>query len=433
MRIPFLLLLALPALAQDDAELKQRLDAAEERIATLERERAAADRADIEKAVEAYLESAPPAPSASTPLAGYGPVPFRNGCGCGPSEVTGFYVRDEAGDFLLRLGGQIQVRLVGNEQEDSLGDPHVWGFEIPRAKLVLSGNLFGPEWTYKVQGNYDSDGGAFTLEDAWVTWYRSTWSVTAGQFKCPALREEIVDSAYQLAVERSVVNDALTSGERFQGVSVGYLRETWRLTGAFTDGDGTANTPALGGDTDYAFTFRGELLLDGDFAAFEDFTSFRGDAPGVLLGFNAHVQRAESGVPGPQPEVLLLAADASFEFGGGNFFVEGVWVQVEESGAGGTRDLFGVVTHGGWFLSDAIEVFGRYEYADLDRLGLSGDVSILTFGANRYFHRHRIKLTGDVGYAFDAVPVTTKYSGFREDVPFAKGQVVVRVQLQILF
>ena len=66
-------------------------------------------------------------------------------------------------------------------------------------------------------------------------------------------------------------------------------------------------------------------------------------------------------------------------------------------------------------------------------IGLAGDISILTVGANRYFRGHRIKLTGDVGYAFDAVPVTTRYSGFREDVPFAEGQVVVRVQLQILF
>ncbi len=437
-RIPIsLLLLAAAALADEAADentaLRERLAAAEQRIAKLEEEGAAKDRTTLETAVEEYLAGNPPAGGAAEPLAGYGAVPFRNGCGCTTTEAYGFFLRDGSGDFLLRLSGQLQLRYAINAQEDSLGDPSLAGFEIPRAKLALSGNLFGKQWTYKIQGNFDEDGGGFTLEDAWVTCYVGDWSFTAGQFKCPALREELVDSAYQLLVERSVVNDALTSGERLQGVAVGYIREKWKASVSFTDGDGSANTPVLGGDTDYAVTLRGELLLKGPFEIFEDFTSFRGDAPGILVAVNAHFQGAETGTPGSGTDAILLSFDASFEFGGANVFLEGIFMDVDEGGVGGTRSPFGFVVHGGYFVTEKLEVVLRYEYADLDPLVPPDTVNIVTVGANYYFQRNRIKLSGDFGYAFDAVPVTQKYTDYRRDTTFAEGQIVFRIQLQILF
>jgi hypothetical protein len=416
-----LLLLLASARADDAAEenrlLRERLAAAEQRIGALEQQRGAQQRAALQGDIETYLETA--RPETPAPLAGYD---------------NGLFVRDAAGNHLLRLNGQLQMRFAANEQEDSLGDPHVAGFEIPRAKLIATGHVLSPRWQYKLEGNFDLDDGVLTLQDAWVTYYAECgWSVTAGQFKCPVLREEKVDSMYQLAVDRSVVNDALTSGERLQGVAVGYAREAWRAWGAYTDGDGNVNTPVLAGDAEYAFTFRGELLLKGRFDLFEDFTSFRGDAPGILLAINAHFQRGESGQPGPEAEVFLLSFDASFEFGGANAMVEAIYVQLDPGGAGGVREMFGLVAQGGFFVTETVEVFVRYEYADLDPLGFSSNINIGTIGVTRYFDRHRIKLTGDIGYAFDAVPVTTKYSDFREDIPLASGQLVLRIQLQLLF
>jgi hypothetical protein len=60
-------------------------------------------------------------------------------------------------------------------------------------------------------------------------------------------------------------------------------------------------------------------------------------------------------------------------------------------------------------------------------------ISIATLGANWYVDGNRIKISGDFGYAFDAVPVTQKYTDYRRDTPFASGQIVVRIQLQVLF
>ncbi len=430
------LVLAAAAAAQDDSEenraLRERLAAAEQRIEKLEQDSATKDRAALETAVSDYLATARPESPDAAPLAGYGSVPFRNGCGCTTTDAMGFYVRDESGDFLLRLSGLAQIRYVLNDQDDSLGDPTLSGFEIPRAQLVASGNVFGRQWTYKLQGTFDVDGG-FRLDDAWITYYVSDWSFTAGQFRCPAIREEIVDSGYQLLVERSVVNDALTSGEPFQGVAMAYFRETWRLQGAFTDGDGTANTPVLIGDTDYALTFRGELLLKGTFDLFGDFTSFRGESPGIMLAMSAHTQGGETGTPGQGADVWLLSFDASFEFGGANLFFTGIFEQVDDGGVAGTRTPFGFVAQGGYFVTDRLEIVARYEFADLDPLVPPDKINVATIGANWYFHRHRVKLTGDFGYAFDAVPVTQKYTDYRRDVPFASGQIVLRIQLQLLF
>lgn len=406
--------------AEENKVLRDRLAAAEQRIDKLELDGAAKDRAALESAVTAYLQTMPGGAPGSAALAGYD---------------NGFFIRDPSGDFLLRLNGQLQMRFVANDQDDSLGDPHLYGFEIPRAKLVASGNVINPRWQYRIQGNYDIDGGGMTLEDAWVTYYAECgWSFTAGQFKCPVLREEKVDSMYQLCVERSVVNDALTSGERLTGVAVGYAKEAWRAWGAFTDGDSFPNMPALVADTDYAITFRGELLLKGDFARFETFTSFRGEAPGILLGLGLHTQQGESGTPGTEMVVYVVSVDVSFEFGGANLFLQGTWEEVDLGDIDGPRNPFGVVVHGGYFVTEELEIFGRYEYGDLDPQVPPDRINIMTVGANWYFDRNqRVKLTGDFGYAFDAVPVTQKYTDYRRDVPFATGQMVFRIQLQLLF
>ena len=187
------------------------------------------------------------------------------------------------------------------------------------------------------------------------------------------------------------------------------------------------------GDSDYAVTLRGELLLQGNFDIFRDFTSFRGDPKGIMIALNGHFQGGETGTPGQETDAILMSFDASFEFGGSNVFFEAIYMDVDQGGPSGARNPFGFVVHGGHFVTEKLEIVARYEYADLDPLVPPDTINILTVGANWYFHRNRLKLSGDFGYAFDAVPVTQQYTDYRRDVPFASGQIVVRIQLQLLF
>ncbi len=417
------LLLAAPPLVADEIDdLRARLEAAEEKIRVLEQAKAARpDASSLKEAIEDYLERGAAPAAAGDERAGYD---------------DGFVLRSADGRFLLRANGHFQVRFVSNHQEETLGDPERHGFENTRTKLLLTGHVWSPAWTYRIETDFDLDGGALTLRDAHLAYdFGNGWGVQVGQCKCPVLREERVDSAFQLAVERSNVNDVLTSGERFGGgVAVWYAARSWRAIGMFSDGDGTPNTPALAFDTEYAFTMRSEWLLRGAWSQFDDFTSFPGHAPALMVGFNAHTQRGESGTAAAEPEVVLFACDVNAEFDGANAFAEFVYVHLDPGGADGARELIGVVVHGGYFVHDAVELFGRYEWATLDDpTSFSDVISIATLGANWYVEGHRIKVTGDAGYAFEPVPAAGRYSGFRADTPFGAGQVVVRVQVQFRF
>src|SRR5690606_9243328 len=105
-----------------------------------------------------------------------------------------------------------------------------------RTKLIFDGHLFGKDLEYKLQGNFDRDGGAFELEDAYFTYQLGNgWGVTWGQFKLPFQWEELVSSSRQLAVERSYFNEVFTKG-RSQGIMLGYESDAFRWDAAFSDG-----------------------------------------------------------------------------------------------------------------------------------------------------------------------------------------------------
>lgn len=410
MRTLFFLLLLPAFLLADEAEMKARLDAAEKRIQQLEER----EGADLRDAVDEYLkESRPPE---------HCPAP-------GPTD--GFGWSDPERRFSIRVNGYAQLRTLYDNKDEALDDAHRWGFENTRTKLILTGTAGSPRLSWKVQGDFDVDGGEFELEDCWAQWdFGNGFFAMAGQMRCPIAREEKVDDNQQLCVDKSNVNDVFMSGEPFGGVTLTYGREQWRVWGAWSNGDGVTNSPALGEDTEYAFTFRGEFLVFGDWRQFADFTSFRGEERALLLGLGAHTQKSEFGTPATTMEVFMLTFDASLELGGANVFVQVLYANVER-GADPTRDLFGLVLQGGYFIAPKLELFGRYEYGDLDPVdGIASPISILTFGANYYIHGHDAKVSVDFGYGLQPVPAVGKYSGWRVDNPLADGQFVFRMQFQ---
>lgn len=397
-------------------DLKERLERAERRIDEMN----GRDAGNLDAAVREYLAGARSAEGGGTSSAGYD---------------DGFFLRSGDRRWSIVVNGQLQLRALYNNTDESLDDAHRWGFENTRSKLVFHGNAGDERLGYRIQGNFLPDGGRLTLEDCYVSWdFGNGLYVVAGQFKCPVLREEKVDSACQLAVERSNLNDVFTSGERFGGgVAATYTTGPIRLFGAFTDGDGTANSPALAADNDFAATFRGEWLVDGRFEAFDDFTSFPGEERSILVALNAHTQKGESGTTAVETLVVLVALDVSVELGGANLFGEFIYMNVDRTG-NRERGIFGFVAQGGYFVTRTIEIFARFEYGDLDDIDLPVDrLSVGTIGANWYWNGHQRKFTVDLSYGFDPVPAVGRYSGLRVDNPLADGQFVFRMQFQVLF
>ncbi|MFA7235747.1 MAG: hypothetical protein WC058_02690, partial [Phycisphaeraceae bacterium] len=267
-----------------------------------------------------------------------------------------------------------------------------------------------------------------------------------------------VDSRYQLAVERSLVADLFTV-DYTQGVQVSYTADQFRVLAMIHDGSYAANTDYNNGGTtgtiDVAFAGRVEFLAMGTWDQFKDFTTFTGDQMGLLLGAAIDYEKGEGeslGVVNDTPgDVLKWTIDASFEAPdayGFNAFaaVIGSHPQSRETLAGTANepDQFAVVVQAGVFIvPDKFDVFGRYEYIDLDDNTLSSfsvlsptaddPVNILTFGGNYYFHKHSAKFTMDVVWMLDnSIGIGTD-TGQGLVSTGEEDQVSIRGQFQLLF
>lgn len=362
-----------------------------------------------------------------------------------------FFLASPDGRFKLQLEGQLQFRYVWNYHDRS--DRYIGGFENTRTKLALRGHVFNRDLTYLVRGRFDRSGGGFGLEDAWVRYLlNNEWSVRAGQFKLPFGREELVSSARQLAVERSLINESLNLG-RSQGVELTYANHTSRLSFAVSDAGqdqvggfaivGTtspANSPALqAGFAEYAVTGRYEHLIAGRWAQFDDFTSPAGEEFGLLVGVGAHLQQDEFGTGfGPvRDEELWLAwtVDASAEWGGASVFASVTHHIIDDPGFGDVN-VYGLVIQGGAYLTPKFEAFARFEYGVFDFAALDfDDVSLLTLGGNYYFDGHDAKLSADIGFGLSEIASAwdSSIAGWRFDAAGSEPQVVIRTQLQLLF
>lgn len=343
----------------------------------------------------------------------------------------GFFVASPDGDFRLRINGRLQTRFVYNHQDDGPEDDDRWSFENRRFRMAFSGHVFDPTWRYKIGGAFDRDGGVFETSDVYIEKdLGDGWSLRAGQFKGPFLREFNQSAFRQLAVDRSLVNAAFNQG-RSDGVQLSWEGERFAAYGLISDGFGNDDTAALDEDTEIALTGRVEWLAAGGWKQFRDFTSWSDDEFGLLLGAAAHYEKDEYGTAaGPEEETFTWTIDGSAEFGGAGLFAAFVGRHLDTA----SQDQYGLVVQGSIFLSpDEWESFARYEWGDDDATG--DDLSLLTAGVNRYFAGHDLKLTIDVGYAFNAVGDFWASSGaaWRTDADGADGQAVLRTQFQLLF
>jgi hypothetical protein len=387
---------------------------------------------------------------------------------------NGFVISSSDGNWLLRVNGQLQTRFIVNDRDadadtgaaSNATDKYRWGFENSRTKLIFTGHVVNPSWTYKIEGNFagaqdellttagavalsgSSDYGEFNLQDAWIHWdYGNGWGVRVGQFKTKLLREFSVFSGNQLAVERSNTSYVFGTG-RTQGVEVTYNSDAIRGWASFNDGPNAENTPWSVYDTEFSIDSRIDWLLSGTWEQMEDFTSPAGDETGIMIGGGIGYSKSEygttlsplspslpgTGVPADnEQEIFTATVDVQAEFGGFNAFGSFIYrnTSANDSALFPDTDQFGFVLQGGWCFSDDWELYGRYEYLDLDT-GPNDTQSLLTIGVNRYFSGHNLKWTTDWVYSFDEVLVANPITGLRPDTAGAN-QWAIRTQLQLMF
>jgi hypothetical protein len=356
------------------------------------------------------------------------------------------------GNWLLRTNLLMQQRFIWNNQDRPTTEDR-YGFENTRSKFIMTGHVVSPDWFFRIDHNVGTGMRSGTLNAYLGYDYGNGNKVTMGTMKVPFLREELVEAQYQLAGERSLMNNTFTGGYT-DGVAFSGEGDQLRWAVAFTDGarqGQTAFDPGSGflfGDTEWAFTGRVEYLASGMWDQFDDMTSAQGSAQGIMIGGALHYQSQEFGTAaGPEVETLAFTIDASVEGDGWNGFAAFVYADLNDDTSGGVDfSPWGFVIQGGFYLQADLEMFARYEMADFDGLGgivAPGtnieDLGVLTFGVNKYFSSHNAKWTTDILIGTDEIDGTvygflgTGDTGLRADDSGEDGQIALRTQLQILF
>ncbi len=394
-----------------------------------------------------------------------------------------FFLASEDGSFLLKVKGQIQFRYVANFQNDDddvLTLPNTadtdeanTGFVVRRAKLSFSGHVASPKLGYEIQLSIDRGDNQALADKIKISYQiNDCWSIWFGEDKAPFLREELVSSSKQLAVERSYVNEIFTL-DRVQGVALDYnsdmLRASFMISDGMRSGDGSGSSnPFTQSDeflaqvpgrniskdfdedaSDIALTARVDLKLAGNWEQWDDFTAWEGEDTAVFVGAAIHWEEGESGETSfDNNSFLMWTVDAAIEIQRFNAFValNGMHTDVERQAAATAQDydIYGLVAQAGYqipFNGEIVEPFIRYEWIDFDNAissalpapNTDNRVHMITVGGNYYFNKHSAKFTLDVVHAFDSLYIPSTGLGLLADGFQQEGQTVVRAQFQLLF
>jgi hypothetical protein len=376
------------------AELEQRITALEQQIAELKQQ--APSPADA-------------ATTDATPiLAGYD---------------DGFFLTTEDGNYLIRINGLIQPRYTfSTTDRNTATKAETSDFELRRTRIKLSGHAHDPRLFYELQGDFRSSTGDFRILDAYLGFQiNDLLRIRVGQWKHQFQRETIISATKTGAVDRSMVaNGVLPHGtSRIQGVEAQLRTDTHRLVVTLNEGYESFNT-SLGDNTaDVGISSRYEFKPLGDWSTLNDFTAKHDDPTGLLLAIAGH---AEEGAAFAATSDITLQLDTAT-----TLHASIAWHEIDDA------EAWGVVLFAAQRLNDRIEPFLRAELGDDD--ASPDQLYVLTVGSHLYLIGNNLKLTTDLGYAFDAVPATFSSSslGWATDDPGQAGQTVFRMQLQFLF
>lgn len=352
-----------------------------------------------------------------------------------PPKAPAMELTSADGSATMRFSGQMQFRHVYNHREGDGIDNEDFGFEHRRIRPRVAGTLFDGKIGYTVYGEFARTN-AYTLVESVVTYVpdgNQRWSV--GQFNAPFTREQLVSSSSRLASDNSIAHTYFTL-DRTQGVEYRYREGDWGIAVMVSDGPRQRNTPYTE-DADYGLTGRVERKSGADWKRHDDFQGWRGEELAWLAGLAGHVSGGETDVDGDTVRDedytdLRGTADFGVEGDGWNAFAAFFAQSLDAQGIDAIA-VYGATLQGGVFVTDDVDVFAQYAWADDD--ADRGKLNVITVGTNYYIHGHVLKLTFDANYALDPITSTTVSGsrGYLADVAGEDGQFILRSQIQALF
>ena len=343
-------------------------------------------------------------------------------------------------EAMPKVGGAVQFRYDMNWRKDYPGgDDLTNGFQTRLTTIWATGTV-QDAFSYRVQANFESEGGSLLLEDAYVVHpVGDGWAVGAGQLNFPLLWEDYVDRWRQLGVDYSPTNSVFRPGW-VQGAFFNYTGDAIRAWGALDDGAYTANTDYTSPrEADYALTGRAEYKFAGAWGQFNDLNSFRNSEFAAKLGGAMHWQSGGDTVNTADVDILLATMDLCIQGNGYSVYASGIYRSIDAAGDPTLND-WGFVVQGGFFVTDKWELFGRYDVTLPDDGSRPGDqtaFNTFTFGANYFFipDSEAVRFSCDVCFFPDnqsesIVPASTITGVLSDD---QDGQLNLRAQIQLLF
>ena len=345
---------------------------------------------------------------------------FQQAGGATAGYNNGFFISSADGNYSLKINALEQVRFVWNNTYQGKtdgpdgNDANQWGFENRRTQAFFSGNVVDPSWKYLVGIAYDSqndpysaDAGNFGLYYAMVTkTFGDGFSVSVGQMNVPFTVESNLFNAGSTQMGDYSIFEYMFGAGQQVGAMAKLEKDAFRVSGGWynivqTDVSGTIGQSWDNADNQsIAIASRAEYKVAGTWDQFSKESSFKGEEFGLLIGGGVIWQngRAQNSDSTYNANPLGLTADAQAKFGGFNLIGQFLW-QDGYPGTDSSSSVWGFNVQGGAFITEDLEVFGAWAYADTSDSSVDGTpntggtTNYLQTGANWYFAKNSIKAT----------------------------------------
>ena len=340
--------------------------------------------------------------------------------------------------FSVKFAPRFQVRYYGTSDfsDDGLA-PVDHDFLVRRSRFKFDGWVVHPSIGYKMEfglSNNDMSGAnAFTknspryILDAVIKWkFAPGFELWAGQTKLPGNVERVISSANLQLVDRSLLNSKFNI-DRDLGIQ---LRHTSKLGGQFISKEkfaisqGEGRNIATGNEGGLQYTGRVELFPLGGFTKKGEYmgsSTVREEKLKIMAAytydFNADASKTRSNMGDymflmdgslHQTNITTQFIDLVMKYEGFSLMAEYADrsatnpIAVELDGT----ETGDIVTVGsafnmavGYFISEKIEVAGRYttlNYADVTG---TSPTTMYTLGLNKFVVGHKLKVQGDISYS----------------------------------
>ena len=332
---------------------------------------------------------------------------FQQAGGATAGYNNGFFLSSADGNYTLKINALEQVRFVWNNGYDKNTTENQWGFENRRTQAFFSGNVVDPSWKYLVGFAYDSqndpydnnnDGGPnFNLYYANITKsFGNGFSVSVGQMNVPwTVESQLFNAGSTQMGDYSIFEYQWGAGQQV-GAAAKYEADMWRVQGGWfnvvSTADGTGSPENYNNqwnndnNQSVAVAGRAEYKVAGTWEQFSKESSFKGEEFGLLVGGGLIWQNGRNDNTTDYGNPFALTADAQAKFGGFNVIGQLLWAT---GAVGATSDSnWGFNVQGGAFVTDDLEFFGAWAYAQTN-----DTTNFLQAGANWYFAKNSMKMT----------------------------------------